>query len=82
MWASGPCVRATTAELARENAYSSNMNFSGDILGGIDIDLVKLDRIELFRQSFEDGADCPAGTTPSCPKVKDGDLVPVDLIRD
>jgi hypothetical protein len=67
---------------SEKNAYSSNFNFLGNVWRLIDIDTIKLDRSGFFREFFKDGADHPARATPSCPKVKDDDLVPVDLIID
>jgi len=64
-----------------EDAYSSNTDFLGDIAGLINIDLVEIDGWGLFGELFEDGADHSAWTTPGCPKVEDGDLVPGDLMN-
>ena len=55
--------------------YSAQAQLLSDRLGGIDVDLVKVDRGELPRESLEDRADDLAGAAPLRPEIEDRVLV-------
>jgi hypothetical protein len=77
-----PVYQKRNRDSGQGDTYSPDTNFSRDVFGSVNIDLVEVDRWGLIGYFFEDGADNSARTTPGCPKVEDGDLVPVDLMTD
>jgi hypothetical protein len=58
------------------DTHGADPDLLGDILGLIGVDLVEVSICaELVRHLLENGRDDSAWTTPSCPKVKDGNTV-------
>jgi hypothetical protein len=59
--------------------HSADTNLLGDIVGCVNVHLVEVGVGGVFRYFLKNGRDDSAGATPSCPEVKDGHPVPMDL---